>query len=120
MDYDYLRSIPGFWYVASPYSKHPKGMDVAEAEVCAAMSHLLKEKVPVYSPIVHSHSIALLGHLDPLDHDIWLPANLPLMEASYGLITVMLDSWNTSVGVRHERDWFHAQKKPSQYMEWPL
>jgi hypothetical protein len=73
----------------------------------------------VYSPISHTHPIAEAGHLDPLDHNIWLPFDEPMMRNAYGLIVAMMDGWQTSYGLRVEIDWFKSHGRPIVYLEPP-
>ena len=56
---------PRFWYLATPYSKFPGGLDLAAkaASLCAGI--LIAERVWVFSPIAHSHPIAMASALDP-------------------------------------------------------
>lgn len=115
----YLAEVPGFWYVASPYSKYPGGMKEAWIEVCKAAGFLIRQKVPVFCPIAHTHPIAIHAHMDQLKHEIWLPADQPMLEAAYGMIIVMLETWETSTGIRYEQDYFKKASKPIWYMEWP-
>lgn len=110
-----MPAIEGFWYVGTPYSRFPDGITTAFAAACKSTAALVRAGVPVFSPIAHSHPVALYGGLDPLDHAIWLPADAPLMKAAGGLIVVMLPSWRESVGLRHEIEAFEAADKPVIY-----
>lgn len=105
-----------FWYLGSPYSKYLDGLDAAHREVCRAAAGLIKAGVPVYSPIAHTHPIAVHGELDPLDHNIWLPADEPMMDAAKGLIVLMLTGWQASFGLSHEIGVFLKAGKPVVYM----
>ncbi len=107
-----------YWYVATPYSGHPKGLNVAFKEACAATASLLRHGIRVYSPIAHTHPIALEGALDPFDHDIWLPADGPLMQAAVGIIVVRMAGWDKSIGIAHEISQFKKAGKPVLYLEW--
>lgn len=113
-----LPKIDPYWYLASPYSKYPGGTEAAFQEVCKAAAQLIAAGVPVYSPIAHTHPIALHGDMDPLDHEIWLPADMPLMKAAGGLLVLMMDTWQDSYGVSVEIGIFEGAGKPVHYMEW--
>lgn len=106
-----------FWYLASPYSKYPSGIFHAHIAACKQAALLIKAGVSVYSPIAHSHSIAEHGGLDPLDHDIWLPADKPTAEAAGGLIVLKLEGWSRSFGITQEIEWFAERGLPIVYME---
>ena len=106
-----------YWYLASPYSKYPYGLSSAHLHACRACVLLITAGIPVFSPIAHSHPIAMTGGLDPLDHDIWLPADKPMVEAAGGLIVLKLEGWSRSIGVAEEIEGFAEMNKPIVYME---
>jgi hypothetical protein len=110
------RAHRGYWYLASPYSFHPDGPEVAFREACEAAALLINAGVPVFSPIVHSHLIAIAGNIDPLSHEIWLSADRPLLDAAAGLIVLHLRGWDLSRGVAEERRLCAAAGKPEVHM----
>ena len=74
--------------------------------------------VPVFSPIAHTHSIGKhLRHIDPADHDFWLRVDDPLMQAAHGMINLTAVSWEHSVGMAYERDYFRSAGKPIVYWQ---
>ena len=77
---------------------------------------LIRCQVPVFSPIAHSHPIALIGGIDPKSHDVWLPADEPLMLSACGVIVAMLPGWQDSHGVEAEIKLFKQSSKPVLYM----
>lgn len=101
-----------FFYLASPYSGYPAGLDAAFRAACTNAALLVAAGIPVFCPIAHFHPIAKHGSLDPVDHTIWLPADRPMMDAAHGLIVLMLESWRESVGVAHEIKIFESAGKP--------
>ena len=108
------------WYVGSPYSKFPKGLHIAHAEVSRATAELIREGIiNVYSPIVDSHCLAMIGGLDPMDHAAWMKRNFWEMSRRDGLIIVMMEGWKDSVGLRMEAETFKKQGKPILHMVWP-
>ena len=107
-----------FSYLATPYSKYPGGIEAAHREACRAAAMLVKAGVGVYSPIAHTHPIAIYGGIDPLNHDIWLPADTPMMQAASSITVVKMKGWQESVGVAHEIKAFQEMGKPVFYMEW--
>lgn len=102
----------GYWYVGSPYSKYPDGIQAAFRDICRITGWLIGQGVPCYSPIAHTHPISLYARMDPLDHTVWLPADAPLMNAAHGLIIAEMAGWNTSFGLTHEIGVFEKAKKP--------
>src|SRR3990167_1959103 len=58
-------------YLATPYTRYPAGIRAAFADAAKLAARLLVTGLKVYSPITHTHPLAIYGHLDPLDHAIW-------------------------------------------------
>lgn len=108
--------MSGYWYLGSPYSKYMHGTEAAWSSVCLQAAVLIRRGISVYSPIAHTHPIAEHGRLDPLDHDIWLPVDRPLMDAAKGLIVLKLEGWSRSYGLAHEIEVFASAGKPVIYM----
>lgn len=106
-----------FWYLATPYSRHPEGLLGAFRQACEQSALLLKAGVPIFCPIAHSHAIAQWSDIDPRLHDFWLAVDKPFMDAAKGLIVCRLDSWESSKGVAAEIEAFKAAKKPVVYMQ---
>lgn len=107
----------GFFYLATPYSKYADGLDAAFTDAAQQAALLVRAGVPVFSPIAHSHPIAMQGGIDPLDHAIWLPADEPFMRAARGLIVCKLVGWKASYGVSVEIRAFRKAGKPVVYMD---
>lgn len=99
-------------YLASPYSKYVDGLEAAFIEAAKAAASLIREGYRVYSPICHSHPLAVYGGLDALDHAMWLDQDEPLMDAAAGIIALTLEGWQDSVGVAYEINRFVSMKKP--------
>ena len=55
--------------------------------------------------------------MDPLDYDIWMPSERPIMEAANGLIVLRLDGWRDSVGLQMEISYFQEKELPIVYMD---
>ncbi len=108
-----------FVYLATPYSKYPGGLEAAFRLACEATGLLIRAGIGVYSPIAHTHPVAMASGLDPLDHAIWLPADAPMMAAAGSLIVVMADTWERSYGIGEEIKAFQAAGKPISYWPWP-
>jgi hypothetical protein len=116
---DELRAAASFWYLATPYSKHPDGKDSAFEQAAATAAFFINLGIPIFCPISHTHPIAVKGQMDQDDHDIWLPADQPFIDAASGLIVVMMPSWEYSYGIDEEIKEFEAAGKPVLYMEYP-
>lgn len=104
--------MSSFWYMASPYSKYPMGMDAAFHDACRCAGHFIARGISVYSPIAHTHPIAGVYGINPAAHDIWLPIDEAMMDAAVGLIVAKLPGWAQSSGVWFERERFEAAGKP--------
>lgn len=108
-----------FFYVGTPYSKYPTGLESAFHMACSVTARLALAGVPVYSPIAHSHPVA--GHMDmavsPTDHDFWVRFDAPMVNAAGGLIVVMAEGWELSRGLHHEILTFLHAGKPVIYWD---
>lgn len=100
-------------YLATPYTKYMGG-DIERAFIDAAKlaAELLASGLRVYSPIAHTHPLAIHGNLDPLDHSIWLPFDEAMMDAADCLIVAHMDGWEVSYGIAHEVEFFRKAGKP--------
>jgi hypothetical protein len=54
-------------YLATPYSKFSGGINMAFVEASIFAARLLALGVKIYSPIAHTHPLAIYGNIDPLD-----------------------------------------------------
>jgi len=105
-----------FWYLGTVYSKHAGGIEAAFVEASQQAALLVRAGIPVFSPIAHTHPIAVHGDLDPMDHSIWLTADVAFMEAAVGMIVCRMDGWEASYGIRHEIEAFTRMGKPIAFM----
>lgn len=106
-----------FWYLATPYSKYPHGLREAYLLAVRTRGLLLRVGVPCFSPIVHSHPIAMECGIEPRDHSIWLPSEEPILRSASGLILLRAESWEISYGMEEERKAFIAAEKPVVFMD---
>ena len=105
--------IQGYWYLATPYSKWPHGLEDANTVAQKLAAALLSIGVKVFSPIAHTHGIsAYATAVDKRDFDFWLGADKPLLDAAGGLLIADLQGWRDSKGVTLEIQWAKEQKKP--------
>lgn len=106
-----------FYYLATPYSKYEGGISQAFIHACQVAAALVKADYRVYSPIAHTHPIALYGRIDPLDHKIWLPFDESMMKACSACAVALLPGWRESYGVRHEMEAFALAGKPVHHLD---
>jgi hypothetical protein len=112
-----LRLEYGYWYLASPYSKWTTGLDDACKHIAEFAGRLLEKGIFVYSPIAHSHTIARAAMINPMDHDIWLPADKPLFLGAYGLLVAKFDGWDESFGIGQEIKWAIEHERPIKLID---
>lgn len=108
-----LRIPRGYWYVASPYSQWPQGHEHAFETAAAHAGRLLKMKVPIFSPIAHTHP--LWKHCPPLrelSHQDWMDFDKIFVDAAHGTIVLNMEGWESSKGVQMEIEWTRAAGKP--------
>lgn len=103
-------------YLATPYSKFPGGIHHGFVAASTFAARLLQAGVNVYSPIAHTHPLAIYGNIDPLNHDIWLPFDSTMMQLSEALIVAQMPTWETSRGVLHEIEVFKKASKDIHYL----
>ena len=101
-----------FLYLASAYSKYPSGLEAAHRVVCLVAAELGKRKIRIFCPIAHCHAIAMLGGIDPRDHQIWMYQDMAFPPNAGGLILTKMRSWEISTGMTEERKEFEAAGKP--------
>ena len=117
-DVEKLSRVPSFWYLATPYSGHAHGMEVAAIEAAQMTGWLQNRYVPVFCPIIHGHASSKYTEL-PHTYDVWLSIDRPFMSVAWGIIVGQLSNWDTSHGIAEERKFFAGMKKPYTFMEWP-
>ena len=98
-------------YLGTPYSRYQSGIDAAFRDACRLAAGLVRLNVRVYSPIAHTHPIAVHGGIDPLDASYWLSFDAAMMDKSACLAIGCLDGWQDSAGLKHEIDVFESYGK---------
>lgn len=93
-----------FKYLASPYTDADKSVMLRRfqaAEDCLA--YFLKQRIWMYSPIVHCHQLALNHELPP-DHLFWDAYDKAMILSSTGVYVLLMEGTSQSKGVQKERD----------------
>lgn len=98
-------------YVGTPYSKYPAGIEAAFRDACKLTARLLQEGLKVYSPIAHTHPIAIHGGIDPFDYAVWLPFDGAIMAKSDAMLIAKMEGWDASKGIDHEIEQFELARK---------
>jgi hypothetical protein len=119
MSLEFLRGIVPFVYLATPYSKYPAGQEAAYRDASTAAAELVRQNIPVFCPIAHTHPIAVYGNIDLLDLSIWLPADKPFIDLAGAIAVVQMEGWYVSNGITHEIATFRRQSKPIFKLAWP-
>lgn len=89
-------------YLACPYSHEDFDVRLARFEaVNRIASRLMQAGHIVFSPISHTHPIALAGRL-PIGWEYWQYFDAAYLQHSYKLVVLCLEGWDTSEGVRAE------------------
>lgn len=104
-------------YLATPYSKYPEGVEAAYRLACEQTALLIRSGVAVFSPIAHTHGVAVHGRIDPLDHTIWIPADKPFMDVCGAIIMLRAEGWGESYGMAVEMKAFRAARKLVLWMD---
>lgn len=104
-------------YLGSPYTRYPGGFHMAAVDVARIAADMIREGVKVYSPIAHTHPLALYGNLDPLDHSLWLPFDQAIMDLSDAMCIAGMEGWDTSYGVGFEIETFRKAGKPVYFRD---
>lgn len=99
-------------YVASPYSKYMWGLDGATKDISLVTGRLILKGLNVYSPIAHTHTIAINSGIDPLDHAIWMKFDEAMMKKSDALLVCQMAGWKESYGVSYEIEYFDKMNRP--------
>lgn len=94
-------------YIASPYSHPDKSVrEQRFRDACHYASVLFQSGELAFSPIAHSHPIAVIGDLH-LGFSFWQEFDLKAMGMCDAVHVLMLDGWEESKGVKSEIE--HAQ-----------
>lgn len=108
----------GFFYLGTSYTRHDAGIEEAARMASRAAGLLISKGVNVFSPISHSHPIAYIAGLNPVDHDLWMRVDKPMMEAAEGLIVLLSPCWVKSRGLAEEIAFFRESCLPIYGMEY--
>ena len=89
-------------YLACPYSHHDPAVRLQRFEAAnKAAAKLMSEGIMIFSPISHTHPIALAGCL-PLGWEFWRAYDRAFLGHSHKIIVLKLDGWRESVGIKGE------------------
>lgn len=92
--------VDKFYYLATVYSKHEKGLEQGYLDACEMMAFMMNAGFHVYTPIAHNHTAA--RWINRLDHEYWLPIDFKFLSLSRGLIVCQMTNWEKSFGIAEE------------------
>ena len=99
-------------YLASPYTHHsPEVVTQRFNDVCLASAKLMNLGIFIYSPIAHTHPVALAGSL-PTSWEFWAKYDEMMLKACSELWILTLDGWAESKGVAGEIEIMTRLGKP--------
>jgi len=104
-------------YLATPYTRYPRGLDAAFEDAAAIAGALIKRGLAVFSPICHSHPIAKHGGIDAVDHELWMRIDREMWDRCDELLVAKMDGWDQSRGVAAEIEYFLKRGAPVTYTE---
>jgi len=104
-------------YLATPYSHESAFVRTHRFHVVnQAAARLTQEGVHVYSPISHTHPIAMEGDL-PLGWDYWEQYDRAILNACCKMIVLRQNGWTESKGVQAEIKIAVELGIPVEYMD---
>ena len=104
-------------YLASPYS-HPDPLVRHDRFLlaCRAAGWLIRHGITVFSPIAHSHPIAMAVEMGGC-FDTWQRHNRRWLEACDELAVLTVEGWQQSRGVAGEMAWAAELGKATTFLE---
>jgi len=107
-------------YLAVPYSHDdPHVRHERFIEANKAAGKLMQEGHHVFSPISHTHPIAVECDL-PKGWDYWEAFDRAYMEHCHKIIVLCLDGWTESKGIAAELQIAYELGLAVEYLEWPI
>lgn len=104
-------------YLAVPYSHPDKQVRQERFRQANRISAgLMSAGVLIFSPISHTHPIALSGKL-PLGWEFWERYDRAYLDVCRALVVLRLDGWQDSKGVAAECRIMDEMHKPVHYLD---
>jgi len=103
-------------YLACPYSHESLSvMELRFHAVNRVAAKLMGQGLLMFSPISHTHPIAVAGNL-PKGFDFWEKYDRAVLSCCGRVIVLMVPGWETSTGVQAEIRISQAMGIPIEYM----
>ncbi len=104
-------------YLCSPYSDPDPAVRQERFEaVCRAAAKLMAKGLVVFSPIAHTHHIALAGNL-PTGWDYWQRVDEAFLAACSRVVVLELPGWRESKGIAEELRLARVMGKDISYLK---
>ena len=104
-------------YLATPYShSDPAVMEARFDQACRISGKLMAAGEIVFSPIAHTHPIAVRCEL-PRGWDYWQRYDREMILRASRVLVVKMDGWDTSKGIAGEIEIARECGVPVKYME---
>jgi hypothetical protein len=104
-------------YLASPYThKDPSVVENRFKDVSKVAAKLMSDGFYIFSPISHTHPIAMAGSL-PGDWQYWEGYDRTIIKNCKCLLVLKMDGWDISKGVQSEIKIAKELGIPVEYME---
>jgi hypothetical protein len=81
-------------------------------DACKCAAAMMERDEDVFSPVAHSHSVAVHGNLNGVDHDFWMKRDMPFMAMCDRMYILEIEGWADSKGVDEEIRIFAKAGKP--------
>lgn len=89
-------------YLATPYSHPDLAIRILRYDIVTRIAaQLMRQGEIIYSPISHTHVMAMQYGL-PTDWNYWAENCMAFLNASRKLIVLQQDGWQESIGVQAE------------------
>ena len=108
-------------YLASPYSHPEEAIRYGRFHrVCEVCAKLMMRGLHIYSPIAHTHPVAVCGEAVrakmPTDFKVWREYDTWFISRVDAVYVLMLDGWKESVGVTAEIEMAREYNIPVKYL----
>lgn len=108
---------PRLTYLAAPYSHpDPKVRRIRFNIINRVAAELMAKGELVFSPISHTHPIALAGDL-PLGWDYWETYARAILQCCREMKILRLTGWEQSIGIQNERRIAFEMQIPIEFID---
>ena len=106
-----------YYYLASPYThKDPTVRQQRYEEVQYYTGLFVLNNLHIFSPIVHSHDLAVKYAL-PVDITFWKDYCEAMLQPALAIWVLQLPGWDDSNGIKSEIEFAMANKIPISYVD---